>query len=193
MRTARRADDILETTMQLVGSHGLEAVTHRGVARAAGVSLGAISHHFPSRDALLEATLVHAAEREVRRLHRLALDLQTRLFVTDEWIAAMSSALARDLRRERTHRLAQYELLLASARNPRIRKLAREWRGAHYLVAAAGMRAAGSQRPDQHGALLVAAITGLILKQLADPQPRFESEILRPQLTSLVRGLLAEE
>jgi DNA-binding transcriptional regulator YbjK len=190
MRAAHRVDDILETTLELVGSSGLEAVTHRAVSRAAGVSLGAISHHFPSREVLLEATLAHAGEREVRRLNELAIALQTRLFDTDEWIDAMSSALARDLARERTQRLAQYELLLASARKPRLRTLARAWREAHQQVAAVGMRAAGSTDPDGHGRLLVAAITGMLLKQLADPQPRFEEEILRPQLRALVHGVV---
>jgi TetR/AcrR family transcriptional regulator, regulator of biofilm formation and stress response len=190
MRTARRVDDILETTLELVGSEGLEAVTHRAVARAAGVSLGAISHHFPSREVLLEATLAHAGEREVRRLNELALQLQTRLFDTDAWIGAMSAALARDLERGRTQRLAQYELLLASARKPRLRALARAWREAHYHVAFVGMQAAGSPDPQQHGRLLVAAITGILLKQLADPQPRFEAEILRPQLSALVHGVV---
>ena len=188
MRMASRVAHILETTLHLVGSHGLEAVTHRRVAKAAGVSLGAISHHFSSRDALLRATLAHAADREVRRLNRLALDLQTRLFDTTAWIEAMSAALARDLQRERTYRLAQYELLLASARDPDLRALARAWREAHYHVAVVGVRAAGSRAPEQHGRLLVAAITGLLLKQLADPQPRFETDVLVPQLTALVEG-----
>jgi DNA-binding transcriptional regulator YbjK len=186
---ASRLDAILEATLTLIGERGLEAVTHRTVAREAGVSLGAISHHFPSRQALLEATLEHAGRAEVRRLEGLALDLQTRLFDTEEWIDAMAAALARDLSRARTRRLAQYELLLASARNPRIRELARAWRQAHLQVASVGMRAAGSSQPEVHGPLLVAAITGLLLKQLADPRPRFESEILRPQLRELVRGL----
>jgi TetR/AcrR family transcriptional regulator, regulator of biofilm formation and stress response len=186
-----RLDAILEATLTVIGERGLEAVTHRTVARQAGVSLGAISHHFPSRQVLLEATLERAGRAEVRRLEGLALDLQTRLFDTEDWVDAMAAALARDLSRGRTGRLAQYELLLASARNPRMRELARAWRQAHLQVASVGMRAAGSSRPELHGPLLVAAITGLLLKQLADPQPRFESDILRPQLGELVRGLTA--
>jgi TetR/AcrR family transcriptional regulator, regulator of biofilm formation and stress response len=188
-RGVSRLEAILEATLTLIGERGLEAVTHRTVAREAGVSLGAISHHFPSRQALLEATLEHAGRAEVRRLEDLALDLQTRLFDTEEWIDAMAAALARDLSRSRTRHLAQYELLLTSARNARIRELARAWRSAHLQVASVGIRAAGSNKPEVHGPLLVAAITGLLLKQLADPQPRFELDILRPQLGELVRGL----
>jgi len=52
------------------------------------------------------------------------------------------------------------------------------------------VRAAGSRAPEQHGRLVVAAITGLLLKQLADPQPRFETDVLVPQLTALVEGMV---
>jgi hypothetical protein len=83
-----------------------------------------------------------------------------------------------------------HELLRASARKPRLRTLARSWREAHQHVADVGMRAAGSPDPEMHGRLLVAAITGLLLKQVADPQPRFEQEILRPQLRALVQGVV---
>jgi TetR/AcrR family transcriptional regulator, regulator of biofilm formation and stress response len=187
---SRVEERILDATMGIVGKRGLEAVTHRSVAKAAGVSLGAISHHFRSRQALLEATLTLAAAREVERLDRLALELQSSLFAVDDWIAAMSSALASDLERDPIPRLAQYELLLASARYPKVRELARAWREAHLRVASVGMRGAGSSRPEEHGRLLVVAITGLLLKQLADPEPGFESNILRPQLRDLVYSLV---
>jgi AcrR family transcriptional regulator len=188
-RRAGRIDGILDATMTLIGTRGLEAVTHRSVAEAAGVSLGAISHHFPSRQALMDAALERAGEREVARLERLALDLQEQLFDTGEWIDAMSAALALDLKRDPIPRLAQYELLLACARNPGMRELARAWRQAHMRVAVVGMRAAGSRQPEQHGRLLVAAITGLLLKQLAAPERNFESQVLRPQLRELVGTL----
>jgi AcrR family transcriptional regulator len=181
---------IVSATMEIVGSRGLEAVTHRSVARAAGVSLGAISHHFPSRQALLEAALTRSADREVERLDRLALELQSSLFEADDWVNAMSIALAGDLERDPVPRLAQYELLLACARNPKMRELARAWRDAHLRVASVGMRAAGSDRPEEHGRLLVVAITGLLLKQLADPEPDFDSSVLRPQLRELVSALV---
>jgi TetR/AcrR family transcriptional regulator, regulator of biofilm formation and stress response len=181
---------ILDATMQIVGERGLEAVTHRSVAKAAAVSLGAISHHFRSRQALLEAALTRAADHEVGRLDRLALDLQSSLFAVDDWIAAMSTALASDLERDPVPRLAQYELLLACARYPKMRELARAWREAHLRVASVGMRAAGSSRPEEHGSLLVVTITGLLLKQLADPEPGFESNVLRPQLRDLVHSLV---
>ena len=181
---------ILAATLAIIGEHGLQGVTHRAVADEARVSLGAISHHFSSRADLLDRALHRVAANEVAHLQRLALDLQARAFDTDEWIHAMARALGTDLRRNRARHLAQYELLLACARDPKIRELSRAWRQAHLLVAEVGLRAAGSRDPETHAQLLTAALTGLLLKQLAYPARNFTDEVLEPSLRELVSALV---
>lgn len=181
---------ILAATMAMIGEQGLQAVTHRAVARKAGVSLGAISHHFPTRGDLLRSTLRHGAAIEVARLERLALTLQSQAFETRAWVHAMATALGGDLRRNPTRHLAQYELLLACARDPELRELSRAWREAHLRVSEAGLRAAGSRAPEEHAQLLTAAVTGLLLKQLAYPEPNFTARVLEPRLSELTAALV---
>jgi AcrR family transcriptional regulator len=188
-KLADSTNQILSATLAITGERGLEAVTHRAVASRAGVSLGAISHHFPTREDLLRGALRHAATDEVARLERLALTLQARAFELDEWVHAMASALGTDLDRNPTRHLAQYELLLACARDPELRELSRAWRDAHLLVSEVGLRAAGSPAPEAHAQLLTAAVTGLLLKQLAYPEPDFTTDVLEPRLLELVVGL----
>jgi len=190
-RPAGVEERILAATMAVIGEQGLQAVTHRAVARRAEVSLGAISHHFATREDLLHSTLRHAAAAEVGRLERLALSLQAQAFDTREWISAMAAALGGDLKRNPTRHLAQFELLLACARDPELRELSRAWREAHLRVSEVGLRAAGSKAPDAHAQLLIAAVTGLLLKQLAYPEPRFAERVLEPLLAELVTGLVA--
>ena len=190
-RPAGVEERILAATMAIIGEQGLQAVTHRAVARRAEVSLGAISHHFATREDLLHSTLRHAAAAEVGRLERLALSLQSQAFDTREWISAMAAALGGDLKRNPTRHLAQFELLLACARDPELRELSRAWREAHLRVSEVGLRAAGSKAPDVHAQLLTAAVTGLLLKQLAYPEPRFAERVLEPLLAELVTGLAA--
>jgi TetR/AcrR family transcriptional regulator, regulator of biofilm formation and stress response len=185
-------DRILAATLAIIGERGLEAVTHRAVAERAGASLGAISHHFPSRSDLLQEALRRAAAGEVSHLERLALELQSRAFATDEWVRSMAEALGADLRRNRTRHLAQYELLLACSRDPRMRELSRAWREAHVRVAEVGLRAAGSRNSALHAQLLTAAITGILLKQLAYPVRGFTDEVLQPQLQELVTALVTK-
>jgi DNA-binding transcriptional regulator YbjK len=189
----RTAEAILDATLLIVGERGLEAVTHRAVAERAGVSLGAISHYHESREDLLRAALAHAAAAAVARLERLALDLQTRVLDTDEWIEAMAGAIAEDLRHDRVGQLTQVELLLGAARDPALREVSRPWGRAHLRVAEAGLRAAGSSSPQTHARLLVAAATGLMLKQLAFPDPSFDRADLAARLGELVRRLVTPD
>jgi TetR/AcrR family transcriptional regulator, regulator of biofilm formation and stress response len=181
---------ILAATMAIIGERGLQAITHRAVAKRAGVSLGAISHHFPTRADLLRSALRRAATVEVARLERLALELQSRAFETGDWIRSMARALGGDVQRNPIRHLAQYELLLASARDPELRELARAWREAHLRLSEVGLRAAGSKAPDAHAHLLTAAITGLLLKQLAYPARNFTAEVLEPLLDELITALV---
>lgn len=49
------AEKIAETALTLLEKHGPEAVTMRAVAQKAGITPMAIYHHFPNREALLNA------------------------------------------------------------------------------------------------------------------------------------------
>lgn len=50
---------LLETAELLFGTEGVDAVSLRSVARAAGVAPAALTHHFPSKRDLLEAVVMH--------------------------------------------------------------------------------------------------------------------------------------
>jgi AcrR family transcriptional regulator len=49
---------LLETAEELFGTAGVDAVSLRSVARAAGVAPAALTHHFPSKRDLLEAVVL---------------------------------------------------------------------------------------------------------------------------------------
>jgi AcrR family transcriptional regulator len=59
-RSATTRKQILEATIRCLHDHGYGAVTNIRVADAAGVSRGAMMHHFPTRQALLVATIEYA-------------------------------------------------------------------------------------------------------------------------------------
>ncbi|HTW01795.1 MAG TPA: TetR/AcrR family transcriptional regulator [Streptosporangiaceae bacterium] len=64
----RRAE-LLDEVVRYLGRHGVAGVSLRPVARALGVSVNALVHHFGSKDELVVAALRRAAEiqREVER------------------------------------------------------------------------------------------------------------------------------
>jgi AcrR family transcriptional regulator len=68
-RSATTRKQILEATIQCLETGGYGAVTNIKVADAAGVSRGAMMHHFPTRQALIVALVEYAHEKlnQIRR------------------------------------------------------------------------------------------------------------------------------
>lgn len=63
-RSAATRRQILEATIQCLDKWGYGAVTNIKVADAAGVSRGAMAHHFPTRQALIVATIEFAYQKQ---------------------------------------------------------------------------------------------------------------------------------
>jgi AcrR family transcriptional regulator len=70
-KTATRGK-IITSARELVGRRGFAAVTTAEIARAAGLSHGAIFVHFPTREALIDALVEDFAARTGTRLQKLA-------------------------------------------------------------------------------------------------------------------------
>jgi AcrR family transcriptional regulator len=61
-----------DASITVIARDGIDSLSVRHVAAAAGVSAGAVQHHFPSRDALLLAALDRMVERQLLRVERSA-------------------------------------------------------------------------------------------------------------------------
>lgn len=61
---------IIASARKLVGERGFAAVTTAQIARAAGISHGAIFVHFPTREALIDALVEDFAARTGAELHK---------------------------------------------------------------------------------------------------------------------------
>ena len=109
----------------------------------------------------------------------------------DDLAAELAALCARELHGERSGLIASYALWLEAARRPALRATSRAWTDAYLGLAAAMMAAAGSARPAADAQLLVAALDGLLLEQLARDEPDFEAAVLRPALERLIGALLA--
>src|SRR5688500_5437435 len=63
-----RRDAIIQAAVDLIAREGLAAVSHRTVAREAGVPLGATTYYFASKTELLRDALEVLARRELESL-----------------------------------------------------------------------------------------------------------------------------
>ncbi|WP_290813380.1 TetR/AcrR family transcriptional regulator [Ferrovibrio sp.] len=186
--TARQRP-LMEATLRLIGRRGLDGVTHRAVAAEAKTSLGAVTHHFRSRDALIEAALRHALARETGRLRALALSLQDKAIDVDAWIDSLVVWYDRELKTDAEMHIACYEAFLAAARTPHYRLVVEEWFETWRRSAQLALAAAGSSDPQRHAELFVSALIGLVFRQLAAPRRAFRRETISV-LSELVSRLL---
>src|SRR5262245_62772174 len=104
-----RERPLMEATLRIIGRKGLDGVTHRAVAAEAGMSLGAVTHHFATRDILVDAALRFALTREVRRLQALALSLQSKAFDVEAWIEELVGWYGHELKTQPDIHIRCYE------------------------------------------------------------------------------------
>jgi TetR/AcrR family transcriptional regulator, regulator of biofilm formation and stress response len=188
----RRRDEILRATLRLIGARGVDAVTHRAVADEAGVPLSATTYYFASKEELLEQTFLLAAREETDRLEGLVLELAPLSLSAREWAAAVAAQLASDVREDPAKHVALFELALEAARIPPLREDLVSWQEAHIRLAETGCRAIGSVDPPLDARVVVAAITGLMLEQLASGREDFGEAVMRPTLERLFERMSAE-
>lgn len=63
-----RRREIADALLALAAAEGLESVSLRHVAAAAGVSMGAVQHYFHTKDEMLQFALRHQAQRREQRI-----------------------------------------------------------------------------------------------------------------------------
>jgi DNA-binding transcriptional regulator YbjK len=186
--TARR-EAILRAAVELIGERGPDALTHRAVAERAGVSLSATTYWFSSKEEIFREAVALAASEEVDRLEQLVLDLAPRHVAPKAWARELSAALAADVARNPAQPVAMYEFVLEASREPALGDEVARWETAHLRLAEAGLRAVGSADPETDAHIVVAVVSGLMLGLLANPNPEFERDVMRPTLERLFTRL----
>ena len=123
MASAR--ERILDAALDLIGTRGLDAVTHRDVAAAAGVSPGATTYHFAAKYDLLAAALERFCDQEVTRIRGAVAALPRA--VDDADAEAFLDVLAEHLQvtlHDRPRESAMLQLYIHAARDPRLARAA---------------------------------------------------------------------
>ena len=163
-RARNRREAILEAALSIAGAQGTAAVTHRSVAERAGVAVGSITYHFSSTSGLLEAALRLAGERERERVGAAAPDDPADAAA---WVEGLVDHLVVTSDADRERKLAAFELMLESARRPHLRAELGDWQQDYLRTAETALAAAGAKDPVADARLLVTALLGLDLVQLA--------------------------
>ncbi|MCG2620781.1 TetR family transcriptional regulator [Arthrobacter sp. I2-34] len=153
---------LLAAVVQVVAEKGLRGLTYRAVAERAGVNNTLISHHFGSRDALLNAAMEWAAARSIRI---------SDLSATEEIDADFAAALVDFVQAEPELQLFQYEMILESRRRPELRPAAVAFYEAYIGSMEDALRKHGYADTGPLARAVFAALDGLVLQLLTVAGP----------------------
>lgn len=173
---------LLQTTLRLIASGGVDAVSHRAVAELAQVPLGSTTYWFASRQEMLREALEHFARSEIEILReQLAGVLGGRLSrrrLVDEFAAHLLSQLGEG----RWRAVAQYALVQEASRQPELERVWREWTQAWEEMLTELFESFGARSPALEARMFLAMLDGLLVGQLAAPSQNVEHEVIRPAL-----------
>ena len=187
-RAARRGA-IIEAAVKIIATRGLNAVTHRAVAREAKVPLAATTYYFASKDEILKEALESLSGAEVERLNKLAEEIDK--LKPEETGAALAKALIGESEEGRRGWLAQFEIYLEAARHPSLRPAIEQRRAAFVALAEVTLRKAGAPDPEKRAEIAVAGINGILLdrvRELGEHPQETMLERLRQLFGMLVNG-----
>jgi AcrR family transcriptional regulator len=167
--SARNA--ILGATLEIIASHGIDAVTHRRVAERAGVSPGSTTHHFSSREDLLREAFRFYLKTGDRLL--AAIDEETRASVADpeERVRRFATEIIRREFIEPGARFirAEHEMLLFASADSQLASYVRAWEARWVASIAGDLEAAGWPQPVEAARTVMNLIRGYELERLLNP------------------------
>jgi TetR/AcrR family transcriptional regulator, regulator of biofilm formation and stress response len=165
-RSRRRRDALLRAAIELLAEGGVKAVTHRAVAKRAGVAVAATTYYFDSIQQLTEDALrLHVRERvaELRSITEQAAE-------GGRSVEAIALRFADALiGRQRELLIAQYEVYLEAARTPALRPTVADALEDFRALAEASLAALGAARPVEGAVAFIALIDGFSLHRMARP------------------------
>ena len=167
-----RRTSLLDAALELVGTQGMRALTHRAVDTAAGVPAGSTSNYFRTREALV----LGIVDRFIVRERAMVTGPQDDIDASPEGVAvALGRFVERALGPDRAVTLARYAILVETAQNPSLRSGMAAGADQVDTWALELITRAGSRDPGRDLGVLANYMTGLVLHELALPSPDLDA------------------
>jgi AcrR family transcriptional regulator len=179
---------LLDAAIEVLGQGGMRTLTHRAVDAEAGVSAGSTANYFPTREALLEAIVDQVSAIERHNFDEVAVKVSP---MTPAELGRAIAGFARDATGvHRALTLSRYAILVEAGHNAKIRRQLAETGSRVNAWFANWLALIGSRDPDHDVHVLGNYITGLMLHQLAIPDPGFDPT---DKITSLLESLVGPQ
>ena len=150
-----RRDRIARAAIEVVATAGVDGLTHRAAAEAAGVPLGSTTYHFSSHEDLLEA----AIEKAKLDWDAFLAEWETGIDRDADLPRTLAGLVVEMTGPKREQAVVEYELYVAALRRPGLQALSDAWDEALTLTLA---RHTDALTADA----LTLAVDGLLLRSL---------------------------
>lgn len=158
--------------LDVVADRGVEGLTHRRVAAAAGIPLGSTTDHFATLDDLLAAAIVEAKKATEADLETWAAKLGPDI----DLAGAIADYVLHGLTHHWGRLVVEHELYMAALRRPQLRALSREWDESFVAKLSEHMDAVTAQ-------VVAMVVDGLFIKAVIHGMPtRDEVEVVLRRL-----------
>lgn len=184
-RSRQRRDELLAATIELFAEGGSRAVTHRAVARRAGLPPATTTYYFASIQELLrEALAAHIKQWTSDVADLTDLDTGTTISLDD------ATSLVSHVFAQRGPEVAALELsiYLAATRDPALRDSATEALEKFEALAVRILSQLGVPKGEPLAAAIIALVAGTALRRQSG---QYTEEQEARQLTTAIRNLIA--
>lgn len=166
-----RRERIMAATQRLLLEEGIGGLSHRAVAREAGVPLGSTTYYFETLDDLLDGATRRLTEQYAHWLHEWGAGLGDPS--PAELVEHLADLVETQLAGSRAELVLSFELMSAAMRRPELRPAA--------VLYAETEREVIAAHTDPHTArALVLVLDGILLQSLAARTPPSRQEITAP-------------
>src|SRR3954471_12570011 len=182
--TSGRRSLLIHAAVGLIAREGLAAVSHRTVAKAANVPLGATTYYFASKTELLREALEVLADLEIRSLEQAAEVLGAPGMDADGVADALADLCGPQL--GLGPKLARFEIYVEAARRPAPRPIVERRTAALTRLPQTALESLGCPDAAERAEPLVAGLDGVLLQELAT-EPDLDR--LRARLRAMVHAI----
>ena len=182
---------LLKATLRIIGREGFSAVTHRAVAAEANAALRTTTYYFKTKQDLIREAFQYFNEQELQRLDEVNshyADISVRS--VEESVDAVAEIVEMELRDANLIVAAEFELVLAIAREPSYAPEYDQIQQILHQRSTARMKALGAKNPEQLARMSLALIRGYQFLHLAQADKPLDLSNFREDLKALVKNQL---
>jgi AcrR family transcriptional regulator len=181
-----RQQQVLDAAITVLGTRGLRQLTHRAVDAQAGLPAGSTSNLFRTREALIDGVLDRLVELETAAWGQIAGAL--RPVGVDDFAEMIGAIVVRLAGPERSLTLARHAIFHEAAFHSGLQEKIAAGRASLAAWGVPWLAAFGSDDPERDYRMLLDLIAGLLMNQLASPQPDFAPAATIARALRGVRG-----